>query len=58
MSLSLENSIGGMFQTYKRDSKNEKYRVSSGVTSLLFRRLWLDNNLVSTVTYGTKNQHG
>ncbi|MEY4618595.1 MAG: hypothetical protein RL101_781, partial [Actinomycetota bacterium] len=22
MSLSLENSIGGMFQTYKRDSKN------------------------------------
>jgi hypothetical protein len=58
MSLSLENSIGGMFQTYKRDSKNGKYRVSSGVTSLLFRRLWLDNNLVSTVTYGTKNQHG
>ncbi len=30
MSLPLKNSIGGMFQTYKRVGKKGKYRVSRG----------------------------
>ena len=56
MSLPLKNSIGGMFQTYKRVSKKAKYPVSSGDTALLLRGFALDNNLIAAVSNSTKNK--